>query len=86
MQSSGWRLMAADEELVYREPSVPGVTDTKPQWLEHRGVERSTRLDVADTDSDVVEEPAGVLLPHCAEGTRGGCRQAAMPCAVVRMG
>jgi hypothetical protein len=64
-----WRLSAAHEELVYREPSVPRVGHTKPERLEDGSVERPTRLDVADTDGNVVEEPPGVLLRHRAEST-----------------
>jgi hypothetical protein len=72
MESSGWRPAAAHEELVCGEPSVPGGSDTKPERLEHRSVERAARLDVADVDANVIEEPPGMRLLHRAERTGEG--------------
>lgn len=76
MEPMGWRPAAAHEELVYREPSVFGGSDTKPQRLQHRSVERPTRLDVPDVDSNVIEEPPNMLFLHPGESTREGLRMA----------
>ena len=63
------RPVAAHEELVCREPSVPAGSDTKPQWLEHRSVERPAGLDVADADSNVIEEPPAMRLNEKARNS-----------------
>jgi hypothetical protein len=70
MEPSGWRPAPVHEELVCRESSIPAVSDTKPQRLEHRGVESPAGLDVADVDANVIEEPPGMRLLHRAESTQ----------------